>query len=184
MSRKRRSDAKLHALPEPVKEQLIRWLTEENVSYEKAKERLEMDFNVRVSVGALCDFYATECYLQTSASAQEFVTRVEAEVRADGRAYDAATLALIRQRAYLLARTQGASVNDLATLAGIIGDTARLELRQRELTLSLDKFRHQVKSDIEKGLDALHAEIKGHADALQLFERMKAIVMHSVEGTS
>lgn len=136
MSRKRRSDAKLHALPEPVKEQLIRWLTEENVSYETAKERLEMDFNVRVSVGALCDFYATECYLQTSASAQEFVTRVEAEVKADGRAYDAATMKLVRQRAYMLARTQGASVKDLATLAGIIGDAAKLELKAQEVAIA------------------------------------------------
>jgi hypothetical protein len=184
MSRKRRSDAKLHALPEPVKEQLIRWLTEENVSYEKAKERLWMDFNVRVSIGALCDFYATECYLQTSASAQEFVTRIEGAAKADGRAYDQATMSLVRQRAYMLARTQGADVGDLATLAGIIGDAARLELKQRELALNLEKFRHQVKTDIEKGLDALHAEIKGNAEALQLFERMKGIVMKSVEGAS
>lgn len=136
MSRKRRSDAKLHALPEPVKEQLIRWLTEENVSYEKAKERLWMDFNVRVSIGALCDFYATECYLQTSASAQEFVTRIEGAAKADGRAYDQATMSLVRQRAYMLARTQGADVGDLATLAGIIGDAAKLELKAQEVAIA------------------------------------------------
>ena len=39
-----------------------------------------------------------------------------------------------------------------------------------------------MKSDIEKGLDALQDEIKGNAEALKLFDQMKALFIQSVEG--
>jgi hypothetical protein len=35
-----------------------------------------------------------------------------------------------------MARTQGADVNALATLAGIIGDSAKLRLKEREVALN------------------------------------------------
>jgi hypothetical protein len=67
-------------------------------------------------------------------------------------------------------------------LAGIVGESAKLTLKKRELELNLEKFRQQTKADIEKGLDALLAEIKGNAEALQLFEKFKAAVLRSTEG--
>ena len=50
--------------------------------------------------------------------------------------------------------------------------------------MNLEKFRQQVKTDIEKGLDALHAEIKGNAEALRLFEKFRAVVLGATEGKS
>ena len=58
----------------------------------------------------------------------QFAEQVKAESKAQGN-YDAATLALVQERAYIMARTQGADVKDLATLAGIIGDSAKLRLK-------------------------------------------------------
>ncbi|OAM89333.1 hypothetical protein OH491_13585 [Termitidicoccus mucosus] len=180
--KKPRSDAKLKSLPPHQREMLVRWLAEENVSYEIARDRLWQDFNVRTSIGALVNFYATQCWQRSSEHAREFASQVREAAKSTGEDFNAATLALIQERAFVLSRTQGSDVSDLATLAKIIGDSARLQLKQKELALNLDKFRQQVKSDIEKGLDALHAEIKGNAEALQLFEKFKAAVLRSTEG--
>lgn len=182
MSRKARSDAKLKSLPPHQREMLVRWLAEENVDYKTAKERLEQDFGVETSIGALSNFYATQCWQHSSAQAREFADEAVRLAKGAGADFDTATLALIQERAFVMARTRGSDVKDLAILAGIIGDTARLRLKEREINLNLEKFRQQAKADIEKGLDALHAEIKGNAEALQLFDKLKAVVMRSVEG--
>jgi len=184
MPAKPRSDAKLKSLPPHQREMLVRWLAEENVSYVNAKKRLEEDFGVATSIGALSNFYATECWQRSSAQAREFADEAVRLAKGAGSDFDTATLALIQERAFVMARTKGSDVKDLATLATIIGDSARLRLKQRELELNLEKFRQTVKSDIDKGLDALHAEIKGNAQALQLFEKFKAAILASTEGKS
>lgn len=182
MARKPRSNAKLKSLPPHQREMLVRWLVDENLSYENAKDRLEQDFNVTTSVGALSNFYATECWEQSSQQARDFAEQVRQAAKSSAEDFDTATLALVQERAFVLAKTKGSDVSDLATLAKIIGESAKLRLKQRELALNLDKFRAQMKADVEKGLDALHEEIKGNAEALQLFAKLKATVLRSVEG--
>ena len=56
------------------------------------------------------------------------------------------------------------------------------ELEVQRLQLEREKHEWAKMSDVEKGLDALHAEIKGNAQALQLFEKLKA-VMGSAKGS-
>ncbi|AHF94210.1 hypothetical protein OPIT5_08295 [Opitutaceae bacterium TAV5] len=181
--KKPRSDSKLKSLPQHQQETLRRWLLEENVSYEDARERVHMDFGVKVSKGAIQNFYATCRSLEERDHAREFAEAICASAEGDGANFEQATLRLVREKAFILARMEGAeSINELATLAKVLGESAKLEIKKRELALNLEKFRQQVKSDIEKGLDALHAEIKGNAEALQLFERFKAAVMRSAGG--
>lgn len=181
-ARKPRSDAKLKSLPPHQREMLVRWLVEENVDYKTAKERLAQDFGVTTSVGALANFYATECWQESSAQAREFADEAVRLAKTGGADFDTATLALIQERAFIHARTKNSDVKDLALLAGIIGDSARLRLKARELELNVEKFRQTVKADIDKGLDALHAEIQGNPEALALFEKFKAAVLRSTEG--
>lgn len=56
----------------------------------------------------------------------------------------------------------------------------RGELERKRLELDREKFEHDRKKDWEQGLDALHEEIKGNAEALQHFERMTAALKKGV----
>lgn len=181
-SEKPRSDSTVARLPEALRAEIVRRLGEENQSFEEVAAWLREDGH-RVSKSALHDWYSIHSWKLNAERARAVATQVREDAAALG-AYDAATLALVQERAYVLARTKGADVKDLATLAGIIGDSARLKLKERELNLNLEKFRQQVKTDIEKGLDALHAEIKGNAEALRLFEKFRAVVLGATEGES
>lgn len=181
-SNKPRSDSKIAQLPPELRAEIARRLSEENKSFKEVSEWLAEDGH-RISVTALCNWYSVHSWKEHRGSAREVAEQVRADAAASGD-YDAATLALIQERAYIMARTQGADVRDLALLAGIVGDSAKLRLKQRELELSLEKHRQTVKTDIEKGLDALHAEIKGNAEALQLFARFKAAVLKSAGGNA
>lgn len=179
-SRKPRSDSKVAALPEPVRQEIARRLGEENQSYAEVSKWLAEDGH-KISASALCNWYSVHSWEVSRDTALDFAERVRADQESQ-KDFDEATLGLVRERAYILARTKGADVKDLATLAGIIGESAKLRLKQRELELNLEKFRQQTKADIEKGLDALHAEIQGNAEALALFEKFKAAVLRSTEG--
>ena len=136
LMKKPRSDAKLKSLPPRQREMLVRWLAEENVSYEVARERLWRDLGVRTSTGALANFYATQCWRRSSEHAREFSEQVREAAKSTGEDFNTATLALIQERAFILARTQGADVGDLATLAKIIGDSVKLGIKQQELALT------------------------------------------------
>ena len=181
--KKPRSDSKVAALPPEVRADVVRMIGEENKSYDDVVKWLYDDRGVKISKTALSNWYSLHSWDQNAAAARQFAAQVKETAGAQGD-YDAATLALVQERAYILARTQGADVKDLATLAGIIGDSAKLRLKERELNLNLEKFRQQVKTDIDKGLDALHAEIKGNAPALQLFEKFKAAILASAGGNA
>jgi hypothetical protein len=180
--KKPRSDSKVAALPPELRQEIVRRLGEANESYQAVVDWLADDGH-RISITALCNWYSLQSWQENRGNARLVAEQVKADAAATGD-YDEATLALVQERAYVLARTKGASVKELATLAGIIGDSAKLRLKQRELELNLEKFRQQVKTDIEKGLDALHAEIKGNAQALQLFDKFKAAILASAGGNN
>lgn len=184
MAKKPRSDKKLAALNPEQKALLRTWLVEENLSYEKARERLWDDFNIRVSVGALSNFYATDCFSLRSSEAKDFAEHVVEELTASGDKFDEATLSLIRQKAFERAYARDGNLDELATLAKIIGDSQKLRLKQEQLEHSREKFRQQIKTDVEKGLDALYSEIKGNKSAVALYEKLRACVLQSVEGTA
>lgn len=53
---------------------------------------------------------------------------------------------------------------------------AKLEAKQRDTELDEQRFRESVRTKIQSGLDALHAEIKSNAVAREAFERFRAVV--------
>lgn len=63
-------------------------------------------------------------------------------------------------------------------------DKAKLEQRERELEFDKEKFRQSIKSNIERGLDALFEEIKANPQAVELFGRMKEIVAKETEAAT
>lgn len=181
MARKPRSDSKIMSLPQPVQDQIADWLTVANQSYEQVRQRCAQELGVTTSVGALQHFYgvyaAPRKYAQASDAADAFASLMQ------GR-FDEATIKKAQELAFDAINSPAPDVKTAKTLVKIVGDSAKLELQRRKLALDEQRFREQLKTDIEHGLDALHAEIKGNAEALQLFERLKAAVLRSVEAAN
>jgi len=184
MSAKPRSDSKLAALNPEQKAQLRTWLVDENKSYDEVRQLLHDDFNLEIGITAISRFYATDCFSLRSSQAKELAEQVVAELKTGGGQFDAATLALVRQKAFERAYAKNGDIEELAMLAKILGDSAKHELATKRLSLDLEKFRQTVKSEAEKGLDALHAELAGDPVALALFEQMRARVMKTLEAKS
>lgn len=55
-------------------------------------------------------------------------------------------------------------------------DVLNFEQRNQRLAFDKEKFENEVRADIDKGLDALYAEVKGHPEALELFNRFRAVI--------
>lgn len=179
--RKPRADAKLRNLPSDQRTALTDWLVDEGMSYKDAKRRLKDEFGLSTSIGAIGDFWQKECFSLRFSKARSQADELVELMRESDSNFDEVTLHAIGQRAFDLSVSKEANVQDLAALAKIMGDSARLQLQQRKLELDLDKWRAAAKTEIEKGLDALYDEIKGNPEAMELFGKMKAIVLKSVK---
>jgi len=174
-TKKARSDNKVAGLAPEIRAELSRLLGEENKSFKDAAAWLLKTHGVKIGTTALCNWYSVHSWTTSSASAREFAAQVKADQAASGD-YDTATLALIQERAYIMARTQGADIKDLARLAGIIGSSAKLNLKERELELSMRKV-----ALLEKKA-ALADAAKGVISNPELSEAEKAQNLRSLFG--
>lgn len=133
--KKPRSDSVLDSLPPERREQLVRWLVDENLKYPEAVARVWEKFGVKTSVSALQKFYARRCFTLRADQAREFADLVVSQAKTDPASFDEATLALVKQRAFERVYARDGNINELSILAGILGDSAKLELKRQELAL-------------------------------------------------
>ncbi len=133
--RKPRADSVLDSLPPERREQLVRWLVDENLKYPEAVVRVWEKFGVKTSVSALQKFYARKCFTLRADQAKEFADLVVSQAEADPAKFDEATLALVKQRAFERVYARDGNINELSMLAGILGDSAKLELKRQEIAL-------------------------------------------------
>ncbi|MEN9841911.1 MAG: hypothetical protein RL376_1711 [Verrucomicrobiota bacterium] len=133
-AKKARSDSTIAALDPTLRAEIVRRLGEQNQSYAAVAQWVKAEFGIEVSTAALCNWYCTHGWRESAAQARVFASAVKEQAGAEGD-YDAATLALVQERAYLLARAKNSDAGELATLAKIIGDSAKLRLKEREVTL-------------------------------------------------
>lgn len=177
-TRKPRGDSKLDALPPEQQERLAEWLTIENLTYAQAQARVQEEFGVSTSRSALHAFFTRVAapwkYARARGAAEDFAGLME------GR-FDEATVKRAKQLAFDALSSPQPDLKSARSLLKIVGDSAKLQLQARELELSIEKFREAVKSDVERGLDALHAEVKANPEALELFQRFRAVVLKSVQ---
>lgn len=136
MANKPRSDSKLAALTPQQKAQLRTWLVDENKGYAEVQKLLHDDFNVRVGITAIQRFYASDCFSLRSSEAKEFAELVAEELKNSGDHFDEATLALVRKRAFERAYARDGNLDELAILAKIIGDSAKLDLKRKDQQLT------------------------------------------------
>lgn len=165
-------------------DQVRDWLSLESMHYETAIEKIAEEYGLSTSKGALVKFYQKHCTGFKNKRAREHAAEVRALLEAQPDInFTELTLKQIEQRAFEEAFAKDADIDGLGKLSKILEGSARLQLQQRRLELDVNKWRSAVKTDVEKGLDALQEEIKGNAEALKLFNQMKAIFIKSVEGT-
>ena len=180
--RKPRSDSVLDGLPPERREQLVRWLVDENLKYPEAVTRVWEKFGVKTSVNALQRFYARKCFALRADQAREFADLVVDQAKADPARFDEATLALVKQKAFERVYSRDGNLSELATLAGILGDSAKLELKRQELALkeSQQALRlRQYEDKISTARASLEkAKSKGglSAETRQLIEQQLALL--------
>ncbi len=180
-SKKARSDAgmKGKSLTDPQKAEVAAWLTVENVSYADARTRMAERFGVFVkSDSTVSDFYHSFALPWKYAQASNFAAGMSSLKRGE---FKPAILNRLEQLAFEVAASNTVDVKTLKSFLKMLTDSEKVELMKGNLQLGIQKFREQVKADVEKGLDALHAVLKGNPEALALFEKLKALVLKSVE---
>jgi len=133
--KKPRSDAKLKSLPPHQRDTLIRWLTEENLSYDQARERLYQDFSIKTSTGALSQFYASSCFTLRYSQAREIADTVAESMKASPDQFDQATISLIRQKAFERAVSKDGNLDELTLLAKMLHDSRKLQLKEKDQSL-------------------------------------------------
>jgi hypothetical protein len=177
-TRKPRGDSKLDALPPEQQERLSEWLTVENLTYAEAQARVREEMGVSTSRSALASFYGRVAAPWKYARARGVAENLAG--LAEGK-FDEASIKVAKQLAFDALSGPQPDLKAAKTLFKVVGDSAKLKLQARELELSIEKFREAVKGDVDRGLDALHAEVKGNPEALELFQRFRAVVLKSVQ---
>lgn len=177
--KKTRGGDSLHnALSPEQREKLAAWLTLDNLTYEDARALVESEFGVKTSADALRRFYSSFAvpwqYAQAKGDAEAFGSLLEGK-------FGPATIKRAEQLAFVALTDKTPNLNAAKALLKMVGDSAKLQVARDRLSLDADKFRQLVKTEAEKGLDALHLELKGDAVALALFEQMRARVMAALE---
>ena len=189
---KPRSDAVLLNLPAHQQDALAAWLMEEGVSYERAVERLWMDFSVKTSEASLSSFWQKVCAprrLRRAAEAADALPGAAGGLTAN---WKESSVALLRQHFFEMLAAPAVDPGDLLKFGMMIADVDRRELKERELSskeegfrlkyeqkerelkLNQEKFLASLRSKLEQGLAALLEEIKGNPAAVVIFERLKA----------
>jgi hypothetical protein len=175
MSRKPRADSALKTLPLEAQEALFALLRK--TSYEKALPIVAKEFGVRTSSGALSQFFSWYPLSRRLEQAKSFADTITAQIKANPALnLDAEKVSAVGQIAF---EAQALAEQDPKLFVAL----RRLRVSEKTFELEEEKFRETMKSSVEKGLDALQQEIKGNAEALALFERLKASVLKSMEGT-
>jgi hypothetical protein len=136
MNKKPRGDSKLDALLPAQKEQLAEWLTVENLTYGKAKERVAKEFGVTTTVSALASFYsrfaAPWSYTQAEQDAEAFASLTEGRI-------DPAMRKRVKQLAFKALTNRKPDLKSAKVLLKIAGDSAKVEIAKEKLGLDARK---------------------------------------------
>jgi hypothetical protein len=173
MRKKARSDCRISKLPAPLRAELARMLSEENPSYDEAAAWLSEKTGRKFGRTIVRNWFVLHSWKENAEQARATAAQVEEKAAASDN-YDKAILALIREKAYILARDPNADVGDLATLASVIGDSVKLRLKEREVSVS--ERRVAVLEEKERKADAAEnlAKDKTLSDA-ERTQRLKGI---------
>jgi hypothetical protein len=169
--KKPRADAKLKILPDVLQEKLFQFLR--GNTNEKTVEWLYSNHGIKSSPAALSEFFnwyqRVGWFKQSATIADQLKTEIAKLPRLRE---DAKTVGQIAQVQFEILAANNRDSKFFLDLQRERREEARLQLER-------EKFEEVKKTDLEKGLDALQAEIDGDTEALQLFEKLKARVQRA-----
>lgn len=164
-SKKARGDAVLKNMGDALQEEFYQLLR--RTTQAKAITWLREVHGIETTPGSVTDFwqwYPRQCVLRQAARSS---TNLETAIQ------NMPQLKISAQQARAVAQVnfelQAAENRDPELYAML----TKADIERERLRLDREKFEHTKKSDVEKGLEALHAEIKGNAEALKHFEALK-----------
>lgn len=130
---------------------------------------------VQSSPAALSEFYSWFPLSRPLERSKEYARDFELALKADPNIkLNAEQISLAGQIAF---EQQALQAGDVAAFIAL----RKLRQSEKVFELEREKFRELMKSGVEKGLDALQAEIKDNAEALELFAKLKDTVVKSME---
>jgi len=181
---KPRSDSKLLNLSPEAQERIYTWLTEGvegNTSLEKVTEQIWLDLGVRTSKTAVGTFYQAVVMPRRIRGSAQSAEKIVAGAENSGLVLDAASRAVLQQRVFEIIASPHVDPKAVGDLMRASLEAQKLDLKREDLALQRDKFKAAIAKKIDLGLEELYAEIKGNKQALELFEKMCAIVKKGVE---
>lgn len=173
---KPRGDSKLKNLPDALQEALFQFLRRN--TQEKTLAWLRDTHGVSSSPSALSgffDWYPRQGWLKQSATIADQLTREVAKL--PQLREDAKTVGAIAQVSFELLAAQNRDSKFFLELT-------RERREERRLQLEREKHEWAKKSDVEKALDAMQAEVAGDAVALELFQQLQARLLKNQEARS
>jgi hypothetical protein len=170
---KPRGDAVLKTLPDALQEELWQFLRRNTQLKTAAWLKEAHDITTSSpALSAFYDWYPRSVYLRNAARTSDELAATLKKI--PSLKLTAAQAAEVAQVNFEI---QAAQDRDPVLYAAL----RKGEIDRDRLRLEREKFEHSKKSDVEKGLDALHDEIKGNAEALHHFEKLKAAVRKQQE---
>ena len=193
----RKSKAVLDNLPANQAECLERWLFDDKpaLTFVAAKDRLWSDFNVKSSKSAVGEFYKKcrqERVTKTLLESVSTANRLKDVIRNSQGVIFESLLELVGQDAFER-KMRGEEVpietlKDLSEIASVglraITDGKKLQQTDQRIEIERQKLARTMKSDIEKGLDAVYEELKTNPAALALFSQFKAVIAKATEAAA
>jgi hypothetical protein len=172
---KARGDAVLKTLPDALQERIWQFLRKNTQA--KTLAWLQEEHGIALKSGkTLTDFfqwYPRSCMLRTAASVSD---QLESTLKKMPEMREAAKNA--SKVAQVNFEIMAAQDRDPVLFAAL----RKGELENERLRLEREKFEWSKKTDIEKGLTALHAEIEGDEEAERLYDAFAAHVRAKKKG--
>jgi len=150
----------------------VEWLVDTIAceGYDTAVEMIEEKFDVQTSSSAL-----SACWERLAGPMQAERARVHREMDEEFLAdidRDQLTDDAAKRLALLLRKMASQPKVDLKAVLPVIRELKDFQ----KIAFDKDKFRHAIKTDIERGLDALFEEIEGNPQAEELFAKFREVV--------
>lgn len=177
---KRRSDAWDAKLTDEQRLQAFEWAR--SLGYHKMRLLLKKEFGVRPpSIAAISTWYQGMTREVAEADLRKAITnadQIRDTAKELGDVSDAVAAGLGQLALEAIVSRDPDKIRMFATLA-LQSQRERREVE--ELDLDKARFQEAMKSNIERGLDALYDDIRGNAQAEKLFRKLRATVMHEVD---
>ena len=180
---KRRSDAWDTGLTDEQRLQAFDWARD--LGYHKMRVLLKKEFEVTPpSIAAISTWYQHMTGVVAQATLAKAITdagQIRDAAKTLGDVSDAVAAGLGQLALEAIVSRDPEKIKMFATLA-MQSQKERREVE--ELELDKAKWQEAMKSNIERGLNALYEDIRGNTQAVQLYLKLRATVMQEVAKTA